>query len=91
MCRLLLLYLFCFAWSSRIKEILHFQRIHFLTTSNESQNNSKIESTNAMPVALERWENKLFLVTPRLKLDIPATLSYINITSKIYKYLKKNG
>lgn len=87
MCRLILLFLFCFAWSSRIREILHFQQIHFLINSNETQNNSKNESTNAMPVALERWENKLFLVTPRLKSDIPATLSYINITSKMYKYL----
>lgn len=88
MCRLILtLFLFCFAWSSRIKEIFNFQQIHFSMSGNLPQNNSKIESTNAMPVAIERWENKLFLVTPRLKLDIPATLSYINITSKIHKNL----
>lgn len=74
--------LYLTALSSRIKEVFNLKQIYF--TSNEIlKNDSKPEPINAMPMALERWENKLFLVTPRFKLDIPVTLSYINITSKI--------
>lgn len=71
------------AWSSRIKEVLNLKFIYFSPISEKFQNNSKSESINAMPIALERWQDKLFLVTPRFKLDVPITLSYINITSKI--------
>lgn len=63
--------------------MFNLKQIYF--TSNEIlKNDSKPEPINAMPMALERWEKKLFLVTPRFKLDIPVTLSYINITSKIF-------
>lgn len=84
MCRLIfmLFTLYLTAWSSRIKEVFNFKQVYF--TSDETlRNDSKLEPVNAMPMALERWENKLFLVTPRFKLDIPVTLSYINITSTI--------
>lgn len=71
------------AWSSRIKEVLNLKHIHFSSINETLQNDSKPMTINVMPVALERWKNKLFLVTPRFKFDVPVTLSYINITSKI--------
>lgn len=70
------------AWNSRIKEIFNFKQIYFSFTNETLKNNSKHEPVNAMITALERWKNKLFLITPRLKLDVLVTLSYINITSK---------
>lgn len=71
------------ARSSRIKEVLNLKHIHFSPSNMTLQNNSKPMSINVMPVALERWKNKLFLVTPRFKFDVSVTLSYIDITSKI--------
>lgn len=87
MCKLILIFyaLYVSAWSSRIKEVLNLKQIYFLST-NETLKNDKLEPVNVMPMALERWQNKLFLVTPRLKSDVPVTLSYINITSKKILY-----
>lgn len=83
---ILILYaLYVSAWSSRIKEVLNLKQIYF-SSANETLKNDKLESANVMPMALERWQNKLFLVTPRLKPDVPVTLSYINITSKEIQY-----
>lgn len=70
------------ARSSRIKEVFNLKQIYFASINDIIKNNSNIESSNVMPMALERWQNKLFLVTPRLKVEVPVTLSYINITSK---------
>lgn len=71
------------AWSSRIKEVFNFKQIYFSSTNETFKNDSKPKPANAMIMTLERWKNKLFLVTPRLKPDVLATLSYINITSII--------
>lgn len=71
------------AWSSRIKEVFNLKDMYF-TSTNDTIINSKLESVNIIPMALERWKNKLFLVTPRFKIDVAVTLSYINITSKMF-------
>lgn len=85
MCRLILILciLYVPVWSSRIKEVFNLKQIYFSTINETHKNDSKLEPANVMPVALERWQNKLFLVTPRLKIDVPITLSFIDITSKI--------
>lgn len=72
-----------FGWSSRIKEVFDLKQIHFASTNETLKNGSNLEPVNVMIMSLERWQNKLFLVTPRLKVDVLVTLSYINITSKI--------
>lgn len=94
MCKLILILFLIYlssAWSSRIKEIFSLKKIYFSPINATTlKNGTKPEPTNAMPMALERWQNKLFLVTPRFKLDVPVTLSYINLTSKIIKYINKN-
>lgn len=89
MCKLIviLFFLCATAWSSRIKEVLNLKEISFSFSEKISTNDSKLEPANVMPMALERWQDKLFLVTPRFKLDVPVTLSYINITSKINNIL----
>lgn len=70
--------------SSRIKEVFSLKQIYFAPINVTTlKNDTKPEPANVMPMTLERWQNKLFLVTPRFKLDVPVTLSYINITSKI--------
>lgn len=81
---LILFYLYVSVWSSRIKEVFNLKQINFSPTNETFKNNNKSEPVNVMPMALERWKDKLFLVTPRLKIDVPITLSYINITSKKY-------
>jgi hypothetical protein len=74
--------------SSRIKEVFNLKQIYFSPINvTKLKNDTKHEPTNVIPLALERWQNKLFLVTPRFKLDVPVTLSYINITSKIMTIL----
>lgn len=80
---LILLILYEPAWSSRIKEVLSLKQIYFLPNNETTKNNSSSEPYNVMPMALERWQNKLFLVTPRLKSDVPITLSYMNISSNV--------
>lgn len=80
---LILSFLCAIVWGSRIKEVLNLKEINFSFSEKISTNDSKLESANVMPMALERWQDKLFLVTPRFKIDVPVTLSYINITSKI--------
>jgi len=84
MCRLIfgLYFLFVFAQSSRIKEVLNLKQIYFSSINETLKNDNKLEPANVMPIALERWQDKLFIVTPRIKLDVPVTLSYINISSK---------
>lgn len=84
MCRLILVlyFLFVFVQSSRIKEVLNLKQIYFSSINEILKNDNKLEPANVMPTALERWQDKLFIVTPRIKLDVPVTLSYINITSK---------
>lgn len=77
--------------SSRIKEIFNLKQIYFSPTNETIKNSNqtnKLEPANVMPMGLERWQNKLFLVTPRFKLDVPVTLSYINISGNtiISKY-----
>ncbi|XP_022173774.1 protein yellow-like isoform X1 [Myzus persicae] len=70
------------AWSSRIKEVFSLKQIYFSHINETTlKNETKREPANVMPQALERWQNKLFLVTPRFKLDVPVTISYINITN----------
>lgn len=94
MCKLILVLFVIYlssACSSRIKEIFSLKQIYFSPINVAMlKNDTKPEPTNVMPLALERWQNKLFLVTPRFKLDVPVTLSYINITSKIIKYINKS-
>lgn len=82
---LIFLVLYTSTRSSRIKEVFNLKQINFLSINETFKNDSKLEPVNVMPMALERWQNKLFLVTPRLKFDVPVTLSYINITSKVFK------
>lgn len=84
MCRLILglYFLFVFVQSSRIKEVLNLKQIYFSSINETLKNDNKLEPANVMPIALERWQDKLFIVTPRIKLDVPVTLSYINISSK---------
>ncbi|XP_022173775.1 uncharacterized protein LOC111036158 isoform X2 [Myzus persicae] len=63
------------AWSSRIKEVFSLKQIYFSHINETTlKNETKREPANVMPQALERWQNKLFLVTPRFKLDVPVTL-----------------
>lgn len=94
MCKLILILFaiyFSSAWSSRIKEVFSLKQIYFSPINSTTlKNETKPEPINVMPLALERWQDKLFLVTPRFKLDVPVTLSYINITSKIIKYISKS-
>ncbi|XP_050538682.1 protein yellow-like [Daktulosphaira vitifoliae] len=79
---LLLNFLFLTTLNSRIKEIFHIKETKFLLSNNDAKNESQyLNQVNAMPVTLERWKNKLFLVTPRFKQNIPATLSYLDITN----------
>lgn len=81
---LLLNFLFSITLGSRIKEIFHIKQTNFSLSNNSVKNDSQnFNQVSAMPVTLERWQNKLFLVTPRFKQNIPATLSYLDITSKI--------
>ncbi|XP_050424366.1 protein yellow-like [Adelges cooleyi] len=79
---LILFSLYLPIWSSRIKEVLNLKNIYFSSLTETLKNHSQqSDQINAMPVALERWQNKLFLVTPRFKQNIPATLSYIDISN----------
>ncbi|XP_060875129.1 protein yellow-like [Metopolophium dirhodum] len=85
MCKLILILFAIYlssAWSSRIKEVFSLKQIYFSPINATTlKNDTKPGPTNVMPLALERWQNKLFLVTPRFKLDVPVTLSYINLTN----------
>lgn len=85
MCKLILMlsFLYATAWTSKMKEVLNLKEIYFSSSEKIFTNSSKLVPANVMPVALERWQDKLFLVTPRFKVDVPVTLSYIHITSKI--------
>ncbi|CAH1723751.1 protein yellow-like [Aphis gossypii] len=79
---ILLLIYFSSVLSSRIKEVFSFKKIYFSPINVTTlKNDTKHEPTNVIPMSLERWKNKLFLVTPRYRLDVPVTLSYINITN----------
>ncbi|XP_018901286.2 protein yellow-like [Bemisia tabaci] len=41
----------------------------------------------AIPFSIEVWEDRMFVVTPRIMEGVPATLSYFNITSATAKGL----
>lgn len=74
---------------TRMKEIFNWKRIEYVF-ENETQKQLMIENGlytmgNSIPTSIALWNDKLFVTTPRFKLGVPASLSYINVnlTGKI--------
>ena len=55
-------------------------------TREEALNSGKFIPKNNLPLGLERWKNKLFVTLPRWKEGTAATLTYIDLNSKLKNF-----
>lgn len=65
-----------------MKEVYSWKRIEY-KFQNDTHRQQMIDTGqftpgNSVPTSIALWSNKMFLTTPRFKLGVPATLSYIH-------------